>query len=834
MIYPENFEKKIGADKIREHVTKFCLFDPGREEILKLPFSDDADIVRRRLGEVEEFRQIIIHETEFPIEHFIDISRHLKKAAIVGAYLEEPEFFDVKRALDSVRAIVSFLNSSDEDAVPLLKAMAAEVMIFPVVIDRINNVLNKQGRIKDGASPDLQRIRRDISGKESAISKQINRLLDKMRQQGLVEEDAMLTLRNGRPVIPVPAVNKRQIKGYVHDESATGKTAFIEPAEVVEANNELRELEIAERRELIRILTGLTDFIRPYLDDLQHSHIFLAKMDSVRARARFALDLNAIVPQLINRPEMDWQTAFHPLLFLSFREMRKENEVVPLDLRLDERNRILLISGPNAGGKSVCLQTAGLLQYMLQCGFPVTMAETSVCGCFESIFLDMGDEQSIENDLSTYSSHLINMKHFTRNAGNRSLVLIDEFGSGTEPMLGGAIAESVLQSLNDAGVFGVITTHYTNLKHFAASAEGIVNGAMLFDSHKMQPLFKLAPGRPGSSFAFEIARKIGLPETILKSAEEKVGKEHVDFEKHLKDIIRDKKYWEHKRQRIRQAEKRLADLVERYDTELSDTDKLRKKILTDAKEEAQRLLSGANKQIENTIREIRETEAEKERTREARKKLESFRDEITGNAPSGKLRAETDDLRKRLEDIRRTGENIRARNPSLRPKIRKNQEVEDTAIGKGDFVLMKGQETPGEVLSLKGQKATVAFGSLRTVVSLENLEKISPEKYRKLNKPLQTTNSPGEWNSGRRRMNFTPDIDIRGKRADEAISLLTDFIDQAVMMRARHLRVLHGKGNGILRELVRQYLSGIDVVQSYADEHIERGGSGITIIELEV
>ena len=614
MIYPDNFEKKIGADKIREQAAKFCLFDPGREMIWQSAFSSDPETVRARLEEVEEFRQILIHEVEFPIGYFIDISQPLKKARVEGTFLEEQEFFDLKRALDSVRSILSFLKSDDAVNCTRLSAMAREVMVFPVVIDRISSILNKQGKIRDNASPDLQRIRREISGKEASISKKINRLLEIARQQGLVDEDATLTIRNGRPVIPVPAMNKRQIKGYVHDESATGKTAYIEPAEVVEANNELRELEIAERREKVKILTGMTDFIRPYIDDLRLSHHFMARIDSVRARARFARDIAAVMPSVRNEPEIDWHSAVHPLLFLSFRELKKENEVVPLDLKLDKQNRILLISGPNAGGKSVCLQTAGLLQYMLQCGFLVTMSDTSVCGCFDSIFIDMGDEQSIENDLSTYSSHLINMKYFTKNAGPASLVLIDEFGSGTEPMLGGAIAESVLESLNTSRVFGVITTHYTNLKHFAASAEGIMNGAMLFDTSKMLPIYKLVPGRPGSSFAFEIARKIGLPEDILKSAENKIGKDHVDFEKHLKDIIRDKKYWEDKRQRIRLAEKRLSELVEKYDMELSDTDKLRKKVLKEAKDEAERLLSGANRQIENTIREIRENEAERMKT----------------------------------------------------------------------------------------------------------------------------------------------------------------------------------------------------------------------------
>jgi DNA mismatch repair protein MutS2 len=491
------------------------------------------------------------------------------------------------------------------------------------------------------------------------------------------------------------------------------------------------------------------------------SHSFLAKIDSVRARARFAINIQAVLPHLINVQEVDWQKAVHPILLLSFRELGKEKDVIPLDIKLQNEERILLISGPNAGGKSVCLQTIGLLQYMLQCGFLVPMSETSVCGCFKSIFLDMGDEQSIEDDLSTYSSHLLNMKFFVRNAGKESLILIDEFGSGTEPMLGGAIAEAVLESLNESGVFGVITTHYTNLKHYASSAKGIVNGAMLFDTGKLQPLFKLAAGRPGSSFAFEIARKIGLPENILQKAKDKIGQEHVDFEKHLKDLIRDKKYWEDKRQSIRISDKKLAQLVDKYDVELRDTEKLRKKILKEAKDQADILISEANRRIENTIREIRESDAEKSKTKEARKKLEEFKIEIDTTEQKGFLDSPSaDDLKEKLKEVSRHNEQLKQRDPAFRQKQKK--EKVDPLIHKGNFVLMKGQDTPGEVLELKGNKATVAFGEIRTVVNLNVLEKISEEKYKSGTRPKTSSPAQNQWSIGKKRLTFSPDIDVRG------------------------------------------------------------------------
>jgi len=829
VIYPGNFEFKTGFDRIREHVKSFCLYEPGRKVIDDLQLLQNLNDITECLNQVEEFRQIVSEGIDFPVDHFIDLSGSFHKARIDGTFLEEDEVLNLRLFLESIRNILSFLRRDDKHRFPALKLLARDVKFYPAVLDRINHILNKNGKLKDNASKELENIRKEISGKQTAINRKLNNILRRAQSEGWVEEDAILAIRNGRPVIPVPANYKRRIHGYIHDESGTGKTVYIEPAEVLETNNELRELEIAERKEIIRILVDFTRFLRNYLYELQYDHDFMASIDSCRARALFALSVNAILPQVSAQPGILWHNAYHPILLLTFRAAGKEKEVIPLDIELNQRNRILVISGPNAGGKSVCLQTVGLLQYMLQCGFLVPVSEDSKFGIFNDFFIDMGDEQSIDNDLSTYSSHLQNMKFLIRSANSKTLALIDEFGSGTEPMIGGAIAETVLGRVNDLGCFGVVTTHYTNLKHFAASAEGIINGAMLFDTQKIQPLFKLAIGRPGSSFAFEIARKIGLPEDILNMAKERAGQDNIEFDKHLRDILRDKKYWEIKRQKIRISEKRLAELVEKYDNELNDTERLRKKILLEAKQKADELLASTNKQIENTIREIREAEAEKEKTRIARQKLEEFKQEVTKAED-----IKQDDLKRKFEELRvrervLEKKHILIKKTSSRPNLK-----DDTVIHPGDYVVMKGQETPGEVIEITGKKYSVAFGDIQTRVKLEQIEKISRERYRELSGPRKSRIDLGDWNIGLRKLNFRADIDLRGKRANEAVQMLTEFIDEAVMVQVRDLRILHGKGNGILRELIRQQLKANNIVEWFGDEHADRGGSGITLVKLDI
>jgi DNA mismatch repair protein MutS2 len=831
LVYPEQFELKIGFDRIRELVKSHCLFEPGKEQVDAMGFMTDHPSVEEALDLTREFTRICREEEAFPVQHFIDNREALKKAAVEGTYLLEEEVFDLARILDSVRAILHFFKSDEEDKYPALKKLCQPVKVFPFVQDRIARVLNKHGRIRDGASPELQQIRKSRQHMQGAVSKKLNQVIEKARREGWVEEDAAPTFRNGRPVIPVMAGSKRKLGGLVHDESATGKTVFIEPSEVVELSNQIRELEHAERRELIRILTGLTSDLRPYIPDLMSSQDFLSTIDFIRAKALFALRIEAARPRVEPDQQFDWKNARHPLLYLSHRAEQKE--VVPLSFHLSGKNRILLISGPNAGGKSVCLKTVGLLQYMVQCGLLVPCSEESVFGMFAGIFIDIGDEQSIDNDLSTYSSHLLNMKYFLRHAAADTLILIDEFGTGTEPMLGGAIAESILEHLNDSGTSGIITTHYTNLKHFATSTEGIVNGAMLFDNQRMQPLYQLQVGKPGSSFAFEIARKIGLPDEVMDKASEKVGQDHIDFDKHLRDILRDKKYWEGKRQKIRQSEKKLEELMERYEQELRESEKQRKVIVREARQQADAMLNGANRKIEQTIREIREAEAEKERTREVRKELESFRENL--EVQKGK---EEEKIGQRLEEIRRRGNELEARRPDLKQRSKKTlaekQEQEDAEIRIGDLVRIKGQEAAGEVIGIRGKHCTVAFGVLKTSTELDRLDKIRGEEAARL-RPGKTVKAElGDWDVGMRRLRFRPDIDLRGKRADEAMELVVDFIDEAIMVNARELRILHGKGNGILRQLIREYLHTVDLVEWYGDEHVDRGGAGITVVRLEI
>jgi DNA mismatch repair protein MutS2 len=830
LIYPEHFEAKVEFDRIRELVKSHCLFDPGREKVDRMTFRTDFDTISNELELTDEFRKICQGEDEFPIQHFGDNRDALKKAEVEGSYLLEEEVFGLVKSLDSVRAILHFFKSDEEGKYPALRELCKPVKVFPFVHDRIQKVLNRHGKIRDNASSALQQIRRSQQEKQGAVSKKLNQLMSKAQREGWVDADAAPTFRNDRPVIPVMAGSKRKLGGLVHDESATGKTVFIEPAEVVELSNQIRELEYAERREIIHILQELTADLRPYLPDLLSSQEFLSAIDFIRARALFAIRIGACRPSLEDKQQFDWRDARHPLLYLAHKAEGKE--VIPLSFHLSGKNRILLISGPNAGGKSVCLKTIGLLQYMLQCGLLVPCSEESVFGLFAGIFIDIGDEQSIDNDLSTYSSHLLNMKYFIRQAAADTLILIDEFGTGTEPMLGGAIAESILEQLNLTGTSGIITTHYTNLKHYATSAEGIVNGAMLFDNQKMQPLYQLQVGNPGSSFAFEIARKIGLPEEVLDKASEKVGQDHIDFDKHLREILRDKKYWEGKRQKIRQSEKKLEELMARYERELQESEKQRKLIVKEARQQADELLSGANKKIEQTIREIREAEAEKEKTREVRKELESFKEKLEMEKGREEKRVE-----QRLEEIRQRGSELEARRPDLRQRSRKTlaqkQEREDPEIRVGDMVRISGQEAAGEVLELKGKNCVVAFGMLKTSTKLEQLEKIRAEEAGKLRIKDQSRVDLGDWDVGMRRVRFRPDIDLRGKRADEAMEMVVDFIDEAIMVNARELRILHGKGNGILRQLIREYLHTVDLVEWYGDEHVDKGGAGITVVRME-
>jgi DNA mismatch repair protein MutS2 len=824
--YPENFESKIGFDRIRELLKNKCLSGLGVELVEEMDFSHNFQAVSTQLAETDEFIRILREYPNFPVSYYFDIREPLDRIRLDGRFLEVEELYDLKRALETLKAIVAFFSPSKAEFLPLLSLKASQIRVYPYISDRIDSILNKSGKIRDNASPELAHIRKDILSLQSGISKRLHAILKQAQKDGWVDDDASVAIRDGRAVIPVLSANKRKLKGIVYDESATGKTAYVEPAEIVEMNNEIRELEYAERREIIRILVAIAGEIRPYIDDLIYADEFLGEIDFIRAKALLALDFGAIRPEISDQSQIDWRQAVHPLLMLSLR--RENRTIVPLDIFLNDESHILMISGPNAGGKSVCLKTVGLLQYMLQCGLLVPVQEGSKTGIFRQLFIDIGDEQSIDNDLSTYSSHLLNMKHFVRHSDERTLVLIDEFGTGTEPMLGGAIAEAILNRLNQQNAYGIITTHYTNLKHFASSAPGIVNGAMLYDSQKMDPLFRLEIGKPGSSFAFEIARKIGLPEEILQDATDKIGKKHIDFDKNLRSITRDKHYWETKRQKIRQVEKAVDEMAGTYRSELEEMRQMRKEILKKAKEEARQMLAGVNKQIENIIREIRESQAEKEKTRHLRQELETLKLQA---APEN---LEEDDVIARKLDKLQKNEKRRKKGKTeaaVQPEII----IEEKSVwARGDNVRVTGQDTIGELISFNEKTAVVQLGNLMMTMPIANIEKISSNEARKAKRSSGRSGLSITLDYSERRMNFKSEIDIRGMRAEEAIPKVQTFIDEATMFEVSPLRILHGKGHGILKEMIRQFLRTEPMVLSFNDEHVQFGGSGITIVELKV
>ena len=834
MIYPQNFEQKIGFDQIRQLVKGKCLSTLGMERVDEMAFSDDYREIDRRLEQVMEFISILQGEDDFPSQYFFDVRPSLKRIRVEGLYMDESELFDLRRSLETIRDVVRFLRQTDDEEdeeahspYPALYELAGEVMVFPMLIARINDILDKFGKVKDNASPELLRIRRELAATTGSISRSLNSILRTAQAVGYVEKDVTPTMRDGRLVITVAPGMKRKIRGIVHDESATGKTVFIEPAEVVEANNRIRELEGEERREIIRILTDFSSVVRPHVSALLQSYEFLAEVDFIRAKALWGMETGSGKPSLEERQVVDWFDAVHPLLQISLAKHGKK--VVPLDIELTREQRILLISGPNAGGKSVCLKTVGLLQYMLQCGMPVSMNERSHAGVFRHIFIDIGDEQSIEDDLSTYSSHLTNMKNMMKYCDGQSLILIDEFGGGTEPQIGGAIAEAVLKRFNQKGTFGVITTHYQNLKHFAEDHEGVVNGAMLYDRHEMRALFQLQIGNPGSSFAVEIARKIGLPEDVIADASEIVGSEYIQSDKYLQDIVRDKRYWETKRQNIRRREKQMEETIARYERELEELDRSRKEILKKAKEDAGRLLEESNARIENTIRTIKEAQAEKERTREVRQNLADFRrqvEEADKAAMEEKIARKMDRLREKQER-RKERKERQGNEPSVQPVVKVKP------IGAGDYVRIKGQTSVGQVMELNGKNAVVMFGLMKTNVKADRLERADAPKQTNTMAKTTFVSSETQDRMYEKKLNFKQDIDVRGMRGDEAVQAVTYFIDDAILVGVSRVRILHGTGSGILRTLIRQYLATVPGVADFKDEHVQFGGAGITVVDLK-
>ena len=865
MIYPNNFEQKIGFDEIRELLKARCLSTLGKEKVDEMTFSTEADKVNEWLSQVREFRRLQEEHDDFPMQYFFDVRESIRRIRLENTHLEENEVWDLRRSLQTIADIVKYLERGAEETAsgelrypyPALHRMTDDVMTFPAMIRRIDSILDKFGKIKDSASMTLAGIRNDLSKMEGSISRTLYTILHAAQKDGLVDKDVTPAVRDGRLVIPVSPGVKRRINGIVHDESATGKTVFIEPAEVVEANNKVRELEAAERREVIRILTVFTDEVRPHVSEILNSYEFLAQIDLIHAKTELARITKAFEPKVKAEPQLDWIQAIHPLLQLSLEKQGKK--VVPLDIMLrNSRNanknegRLLIISGPNAGGKSVCLKTVGLLQYMLQCGLSVPLGERSTTGMFENIMIDIGDEQSIENDLSTYSSHLLNMKNMMKQANARTILLIDEFGGGTEPTIGGAIAEAVLKQLWKKQTFGVITTHYQNLKHFAEDHEGVVNGAMLYDRNQMQALFQLSIGQPGSSFAIEIARKTGLPEEVINDASEIVGSEYIQSDKYLQDIVRDKRYWEGKRQTIHQHEKSLEHKITRYEDELSEIERQRKEILRKAKEEAEELLRESNKKIENAIKEIREAQAEKERTRIAREELKTFSEEIADidtrdndEAIARKIRQlqERKERReKRKAEKLSKKENGEKTNENTTAEARSKLSTLNSQLKVGDTVRIKGLTTIGKVESIDGKMATVIFGDMRTKMRAERLEHAEESKQQISKQEERNTNIVGAYGNAskdtrnvidNRKLNFKQDIDVRGMRGDEAINAVTYFIDDAILVGVSRVRILHGTGTGILRQLIRQYLATIPNVSHFRDEHVQFGGAGITVVDLD-
>lgn len=825
MIYPQNYEQKIGFDRIRQMLSAACLSPMGVERVEAMAFSADIGVVERWLDETDDFVRVLREEDAFPCEFFFDVREPLQRARVHGLYLTEPELFDLRRSLDTVSNIVWFFRDDDDGPrdrpspsvrYPALAALAQDALCFPGLIRRIDTIVDPYGHIRDTASPELRDIRREMASLSGSISRTLMTILHNAQSEGTVEKDVNPTLRDGRLVIPVAPALKRKLKGIVHDESATGKTVYIEPAEVVEANNRIRELEAEERREIVRILTAFADEMRPHIDDILGSYDFLGLIDFIRAKALMAIDFDAIRPLVADEPMLDWVMAVHPLLQQSLK--RKGGAVVPLDIALADGRRILIISGPNAGGKSVCLKTVGLLQYMLQCGLLLPLKESSRCGLFADLFIDIGDEQSIDDALSTYSSHLLNMKNVMKHCGPRSLVLIDEFGSGTEPLIGGAMAEAVLRRIDAAGACGVITTHYGNLKQFADSHEGVVNGAMLYDRAEMRPLFQLQIGNPGSSFAVEIARKIGIPEEVIADASDIVGSEYIQSDKYLQDIVRDKRYWEQKRQTVHQKEKQLEELIARYEAELGELTGSRKQILREAKEEARQLISESNAQIENTIRAIREAQAERELTKAVRTDLRSYGERLEAESTA----AETPGKRPAKERPAMA-------QPKTAPATKTSRELRV-----GDYVRIRGQQTVGQILELRGKAATLSMGQLKTTVKADRLELASADEAKAQEPKRAYTYISKETQLAitEKRLTFQQDLDVRGMRGVEAVQAVAYFIDDAAMLGINRVRILHGTGGGILRALIREYLATHSAVASFHDEHVQFGGAGITVVEL--
>lgn len=812
MIYPSNFEIKTGFDRIRQQIETFCLSEMGRSLISEMQFSSDVQKIIFRIESTDEFCRILISGKPFPSQDYFDLRGELKRLKIPGTYIEVEKLAELCASLRTKAEIVIYFNKTAHEEYLLLKGISAPLYYNKKIFDRIDEIVDNKGNIRDDASPELKELRVQQVRKKVMVEKRVKQIYLALKKDGIAADEAEITVRNGRSVIPLPAANKRKIRGFIHDESASGQTVYIEPEEIFELNNQIREMESAEKREIIKILTQFTDELRPDIEAMLISYSALGELDFIRAKALFAEKIKAVLPKINISPGINFKKAINPILFLS--SLKTGKEVVPLDIEINPQKRILIISGPNAGGKSVCLKTAGLLQYMLQCGLLIPVRHDSEAGIFESVFIEIGDEQSIENDLSTYSSHLRNIKELSETASAGMLFLIDEFGSGTEPQPGGAIAEAVLEHLSRSGAMGIVTTHYLNLKLMAGKIEGIINGAMLFDVKKLKPLYQMVTGQPGSSFAFEIAEKTGFSKEILANASAKTGTATLDFEHRLADLENEKQELEKQKTEFNIADDLLAGLIKRY-TEMNE--KLlasRNQIIQEAKTDAANLLGKTNSMIENTIRKIKENQADKDKTKEAREDLQEFVKEV--QQPQ---KPEEIIINKKVSVVKKM---------VASKTIKRTIHDQVIPLKVGGFAMIKGQFTAVEIIEIIGNYAVVARGNIRLKIPIEQIEG-SDRKPENKNRGKYHSNSPaGQLND--KLASFRTTIDVRGTRAEEVFPIIQKYIDEAVFLNVSEVSILHGKGNGILRSVIREYLSTVEEVKSFKDEVLERGGYGITVV----
>jgi len=810
-------EDKLGFTKIRELLAAECTNALAERMVGEMAFSSSYGRVVRELQQTEEFRQILVLENSFPSQDFIDLTDELVRLRVGNTVIEQEALFDLRCSLHTIGDCLRFLLRDDPVRYPLLYELAKRVEIDPAITKAISKIVDDKGEIYDNASPTLLDIRRQMARKRNEVDVQINRQLARAKHEGWAPDGAEVTIRNGRMVIPMLDTHRRKIKGLIHDESATRQTAFLEPSEVVELNNDLRELEFAEQHEIRRILAQFTELLRPRLDALVNAYWFLARIDFIRAKARLALTLRCGRPIVDNITKINWLEARHPLLYLN-----RKDEVVPFDISLDDDRHILIVSGPNAGGKSVCLKAVGLIQYMLQCGMLVPCRETSEFGIFDSVFIDIGDQQSIDNDLSTYTSHLQNMKQLLETADGNTLFLLDELGGGTEPRSGCAIAEALLEELHRRHAFGVVTTHFADLKLLADRCPGIVNGAMLFDTEQMKPLYRLSIGHPGSSFAFEIAQNIGFPPEVLKAAAGKVGGEMLNFEHQLQQIELDKQEVQRKQTELEVADQFLAEVTEKYQKLTQQLQDKKYDILSAARKEAQQILADANRTVEQTISSIKEAQAERESTLKARQRMKAEAERIA------------------LDQERHDEEHAKAKRetsvaaPAPEPASKADDEGQEAPIGVGSIVRIDGQDTFAQVVEMKGKKAVVESNSIRMTIALNRLtgtrKKVLPvEKLSRQNSRFQSIYD----DINEKRKTFNPTLDLRGQRADEALDNLQHFLDDAQLLSEKELRILHGKGYGILKQIIRDFLQSNRDVRSFHSERLELGGDGITVVQLK-